>query len=153
MDTQAWQFTTSNLHYIKRIATSISKRRAGRIDADDLVNDICEMSVQMHARYDSARGTPQQWLYWVARNAARKYDRRYTRCEAHDAPMDFDAADYASNEALERKLDVDALKRVADAVQLAAIESVLSDADEGELPFGWNKHKRNLALYKLRGRV
>ncbi len=75
--------------------------------AEDVTALAFERAYRKRARYNPRKGTPRQWLFAIARNAALDELRRRKRTAAllHD-PEDVAVAPFADDEAAERRATV-----------------------------------------------
>ena len=148
-----WELATNELPYIRQQVKRF--KGAGLYDAEDLVSEVCLLSAQWADRYDPSRGTPRQFLYWVVRTAIRNASRKHSRCDYKTVGMeDFDhMGGEDSYRAADTKLCVESLRKHADAIQQAAIETMLNedDAEAVKAKTGLTLAKRNYHIYKLRG--
>lgn len=130
-------------------------RGAGLYDAEDLIGEVILLSARHAAKYDPSRGTPRQFIYWMVRtairNASRIHERSDYRCVTTDS---FDHMQSANAyRSLEDKLCVQSIRRTADAIQAACMDTILNEdePDEVAAKTGLSMSKRNYQIYKLRG--
>ncbi len=144
---------TANLPYIKQQLRRF--KGAGLYDAEDLIGEVVLLSARHAAKYDANRGTPKQFLYWMVRTAIRNASRIHKRSDYRCLPTDtFDHMESANAyRSLEDKLCVEGIRKTADAIQQACIDTVLNELEPEEVAAktGLSMSKRNYQLYKLRG--
>ena len=144
---------TANLPYIKQQLRRF--RGAGLYDAEDLIGEVVLLSARHAAKYDPDRGTPKQFLYWMVRTAIRNASRIHKRSDYRCLPTDtFDHMESGNAyRSLEDKLCVESIRKTADAIQAACMDTVLNEdeADEVAAKTGLSMSKRNYQIYKLRG--
>ena len=146
---------TDNLPYIKQQLRRF--RGAGLYDAEDLIGEVVLLSARHAAKYNPDRGTPKQFLYWMVRTAIRNASRVHKRSDYRCLPTDtFDHMESGNAyRSLEDKLCVESIRKTADAVQAACIDTILNDDDAEEVAAktGLSMSKRNYQIYKLRGEL
>ena len=136
---------TDNLPYIKQQLRRF--RGAGLYDAEDLIGEVVLLSARHAAKYNPDRGTPKQFLYWMVRTAIRNASRVHKRSDYRCLPTDtFDHMESGNAyRSLEDKLCVESIRKTADAVQAACIDTILNDDDAEEVAAktGLSMSKRN----------
>jgi len=143
----------ANLPYIRSQLKRF--KGSGLYDADDLIGEVVLLSARHSAKYDPKRGTPKQFLYWMVRTAIRNASRVHVRSDYRCINTDtFDHMESANAyRSLEDKLCVEGIRKTADAIQQACMDTVLNEDEPEEVAAktGLSMSKRNYQLYKLRG--